>query len=136
LFFLGADPSADCGEQVRFLDDADRRFEISLLNFFNKTGNGNADRTALYAGLVFTGEAAFRLESGLGFTVTQGDLVHVFPARYRILGRHFLSGNCHALPGGYPFTRGFALQQGVQYSLGLGIIFSFTFIAHFCSPLY
>ena len=54
LFFLRAYAAADSGEQVRRFNRIDSGLKISLLNTRDKFGDGDADRTALYAGAVLT----------------------------------------------------------------------------------
>ena len=54
LFFLRAYATTDSGEQVGCFNRIDSGLKISLLNTRDKFGDGDADRTTLYAGAVLT----------------------------------------------------------------------------------
>src|SRR6056297_1199117 len=97
LGLLRADPAANGRQQAALFDNLHRLVKIAGFGRFYKSGYIDGYRTALYAGCVFTVETAGRFDPHLVLKISGCNFVHIFYTRIRILVRHLLRGDLHAV---------------------------------------
>ena len=88
LRLLRANPAADCGQAICFLDLLRRPDELALFDQFYKAGYVNADRAALDALGLFALQTARGLGQGFLGRITQRHLIEVPDANVRRLLGH------------------------------------------------
>ena len=97
LRFLGAHAAADGGQVILLLHRPDRSGHIAIAQRLNELRNEHADRAAVDAARLGALQAALGLLLGQLPGVAQGDLVEVGGARLRLLRRHLVARDRHAL---------------------------------------
>ena len=120
LHLLRTNAAAHRRQQAVLADDRDRLVEPALSGGLKELRNADPHRAPVHARRILALETALGFELRLFGGVAEGDLAHVVATDRRILRRHLLRRNRHAVSGRERFAGKFRQPVGGSLMKGFG----------------